>query len=56
MTQKIESAKLRELSVKASVDPRTILKLLAGEPVKGMSGHRAAAVLREAGFIVAEGR
>jgi len=48
----VDAAKLRELSVKASCDPRTLSKLLAGRPVRGLAGYRAADALRAAGFTV----
>lgn len=42
----------RALAVKGNVDPRTIDKVLRGERVRGMAGHRARAALREAGIPV----
>jgi hypothetical protein len=51
---KIDKATLRELAVKASCDPRTIEKAIHGEPVRGMAGHRARAVLKAAGIPIPE--
>jgi len=53
MEQSIDEAQKRELAVKASVHPRTIAKALRGEPIRGLAGHRARAVLREAGLLPA---
>jgi hypothetical protein len=47
----IDDATARQLAVRASVDPRTILKAAAGQPVRGLAGHRARAALRAAGFL-----
>ena len=41
----------RELAVKASVAPKTIQKLAAGLPVRGLAGYRARAALRAAGLL-----
>jgi hypothetical protein len=49
--RKLDEATVRELSVKASVCPRTIRRLVAGQPVRGLAGHRARAVLAEAGLL-----
>jgi hypothetical protein len=43
--QGFDDATIRELSVAASVDPRTIRKILRGEQVRGMAGKRARAAL-----------
>jgi hypothetical protein len=51
---RIDKATIRELAVKASCDPRTIEKAIRGEPVRGMAGHRARAVLAAAGLAVPE--
>jgi hypothetical protein len=51
MPAKLEAALARELAVKASVDPKTILKAARGEHVSGMAGHRARAALKEAGVL-----
>lgn len=47
----LDYATMRELAVKASVDPRTIGKVARGEKVRGMGGQRAARVLRAAGLL-----
>jgi hypothetical protein len=49
---RVDKATIRELSVKASCDPRTIEKLLRGERVRGMAGHRARQALAAAGVPV----
>ncbi len=41
----------RRFAVEASCDPRTIDKVLRGEPVRGLAGHRARAVLIAAGLL-----
>ncbi len=51
---KVDLATVRELAVQASVDPRSIQRVLAGEPVRGMAGHRARRVLQEAGLLEPE--
>lgn len=50
----LDLATKRELAVKASCDPRTIDKLLRGEPVRGMAGHRARRVLESEGVLSGE--
>jgi hypothetical protein len=42
----------RQLAVKASVCPKTIQKVAAGLPVRGLPGYRARAALVAAGFPV----
>jgi hypothetical protein len=54
-TKKIDRGTVLELAVRASVDPRTIEKAARGEPVRGLSGLRAARVLREAGILAGHG-
>lgn len=49
----VDEATRRELAVKASVHPRTIAKALRGEPIRGLAGHRARQVLRDAGLLPA---
>ena len=44
-------ASIRALAVQASVDPRTIVAVIEGRPVRGMAGHRARAALVEAGLL-----
>jgi len=41
----------RALAVRANVDPRSILAVARGEQVRGAAGHRARAVLVEAGYL-----
>jgi hypothetical protein len=47
---KIDKATLRRLAVESSTDPRTVQKVLRGEPVRGMAAHRIAAVLAAEGL------
>lgn len=42
---------LRKLAVAASVDPRTLNRLLRGLPVRGDAGHRGRRVLEDNGFL-----
>jgi hypothetical protein len=49
--QALSASILRRLAVRASVDPKTIKKVAAGEPVRGLAGERARSVLREAGLL-----
>ncbi len=46
-----DTAKVRELAVRADVDPRTIVKELKGQRTRGMAGRRAREVLVEAGLL-----
>jgi hypothetical protein len=46
----IAAADLRRWSVRAEVDPRTILRVASGDPVRNMSTARARAVLEAAGY------
>jgi hypothetical protein len=41
---------VREISAAASVDPRSVLRELRGEHVRGLSGARVRRVLRERGL------
>jgi hypothetical protein len=50
MAPKLDSATLRRLAVRASVCPKTIAKVFAGERVRGLARYRALAALTEAGF------
>lgn len=52
MTKTLDEATCRALAVEASCDPRTIGKVLRGQPVRGLAGHRARAALEAAGFTV----
>lgn len=47
----LDASTLRRLSVLADVDPRSLRRLLRGEPVRGAAGHRARRVLVEAGYL-----
>jgi hypothetical protein len=46
------SAQVRRFCVAASVDTRTILRVAAGLPVRGLAGERARLVLEQAGYPV----
>lgn len=49
-----DASVLRRLAVVARVDPRTLARLLRGQPVKGDAGHRGRKVLEEEGFLSKE--
>jgi hypothetical protein len=46
----IDTATIRRIAVAASADPRTVLRRIAGEPVRGLPGHRIDRVLRAHGI------
>lgn len=52
----LSAADLRRYAVQASVDPRTLRRVAAGERVRGMAGDRARMVLRRAGYPLRDGR
>lgn len=43
-------AQLREIAAQANIDPRTLGKVVRGEPVRGMAGERAREALKAAGI------
>lgn len=47
----LDKASIRALAVQASVDPRTIVAVIEGRPVRGMAGQRARAALIAAGVL-----
>ena len=47
----LDAATLRRLAVQGDVDPRSLRRLLRGEPVRGAAGHRARRVLVESGYL-----
>lgn len=47
----LDKASIRALAVKASCDPRTIVAVIEGRPVRGLAGHRAVAALLDAGLL-----
>lgn len=47
----LDAATIRELAVRADVDPRTIAKVADGRPARGMAGRRARDVLIAGGFL-----
>jgi hypothetical protein len=49
----LDKALLRRYAAEADVDPRTIEKVLAGEPVRPMPRRRAERVLRKHGHLAA---
>jgi hypothetical protein len=51
---RIDTATARALAVKAVCDPRTIRRVLHGEPVRPGVAQRARAVLIEAGLLPRE--
>lgn len=51
MKKNLDASSLRRLAVLADVDPRSLRRLLRGQPVRGGAGHRARRVLIEAGYL-----
>ncbi len=47
----LNAGRARELAVEASCDPRTLRKVLAGKPVRGLAADRARAVLERHGLL-----
>lgn len=47
----LDEGTARRLAVKADCDPRTLKKVLRGEPVRGHVRIRATAALAEAGLL-----
>lgn len=48
--RKLPAHTLRDIGVRAGVDPRTVARVVAGKPTKGMQRERVVAALRAAGF------
>lgn len=48
---KLDAAKIRQLAVRAEVDPRSIERVLQGADVRGMAGERAKRILKEEGLL-----
>lgn len=44
---RLDSAQLREIAVEADADPRSVRRVVAGMPVKGMSGQRIKRALQK---------
>lgn len=42
----LDSSQLREVAVKAGVDPRTVRRVIEGKPVRGLTGRRIRRVLQ----------
>jgi len=51
----IDRARLRQLAVTASADPRTVLRVLRGEPVRGLAYYRIRDVLLAEGLLADDG-
>jgi hypothetical protein len=49
--RKLDAATARRLAVEASCDPRTLQRVLDGEPVRGLARERARQVLRQHGLL-----
>ena len=47
----LDAATIRELAVRADVDPRTIAKVAAGRAARGMAGRRARDALIAGGYL-----
>jgi hypothetical protein len=45
---------IRRIAVAGEVDPRTVRKLLRGEPVRGAAGERGRDALHDAGIDLAQ--
>jgi hypothetical protein len=52
---RVDTATLRRLATEAECDPRSLVKLLKGLPVRGVAGHRARRVLKRHGLLRAGG-
>ena len=53
MARRFDAATIRRWAVAASVDPRSITKVLRGERVRGMAHHRIVELLEREGIMVA---
>jgi hypothetical protein len=49
-TGRLEAHEVRQLSVQAEVDPRTVVRVLEGLPTKGLQRTRVERALRAAGL------
>jgi hypothetical protein len=49
----LDASTARKLAVEASVEPRSLLKALRGDAVRGLAGHRARGVLEKYGLLPA---
>lgn len=52
--KQLDTATVRWLAVEAGVDPKTIIKVSKGRPVRGMPGHRARAALQALGLLASD--
>lgn len=53
---RLSEGQVRRIAADASVDPRTLHRLLRGEPVRGLAGERARAALEAVGIAIPEPR
>ena len=53
--ERIDTSVVRALAVQCSADPRSIVRVLKGLPVKGMAGARITRILTEIGILDDEG-
>jgi hypothetical protein len=53
---KVDAGTLREISVEASVDPRSVKRVLNGEHIRGMADARIRKVLHDRGIEVEENK
>ena len=51
MRRTIDEERARQLAVEARCDPRTIKKVLRGDPVRGSVADRAREALAKAGYL-----
>jgi hypothetical protein len=47
----LDAGTARQLAVEANVDPRSIIRVLQGQIVRGSAGARATAALKRAGLL-----
>jgi len=51
---RVDTSTLRRLAAEADVDPRSLIRLLRGQPVRGGAGRRGRRVLEAYGFLPKE--
>ncbi len=49
-----DTATIRRLAVACDADPRTVERVLRGEPIRGVARQRVARVLRQHGYLPPE--
>ena len=52
----LDAATARRLATEASTDPRTLIRALRGESIRGLAGYRAREVLAKHGLLPPEER